>query len=99
MADRASPELGGGRPIRVFKPPVGPLPVVLSRSKKAHLDRLDEGFQKVESARIAGVPAPEKTTGACQSRAVLHARPIALGACRRVGARGWSEKSRKNLGK
>ena len=88
MADRASPELGGGRPIRGFKPPVGRLPVVLSGSKKAHLDRLDEGFQKVESASIASVPSPEKTTGACMTRAGLHARSLALGGAWEVGKFG-----------
>ena len=49
------------------------------------MDRLKERNKLVESACVAGVPSPEKTTGVCRSRAGLHVRPVALGACRRVG--------------
>ena len=85
MLFRASPELGGGRPIRGFEPPVGCLPVVLSRPKTCQSDRLSKRKKLVESACIAGVPSPEKMTGAWHARAMLHARPLALGAWGRVG--------------
>ena len=93
------PESRGGTAGRGFEPPVGCLPVVLSKPKTCQSDRLSKRKKLVESACIAGVPSPEKTTGACRSRAGLHARPVALGACRRVGARGRSEKSEKNVRK
>ena len=96
---RASPESGGGAAGRGFEPPVGPPPVLRSASKLAQKDRLGKGYTLVESSRIAGVPSPEKMTGAWQARAVLHARPLALGACRRVGARGKSENFGKILEK
>ena len=59
--------------------------MLFSSSNQAQYDLLEKGFQKVESASIAGVPSLEKTTGACSSRAGLHARPLALGTCGRVG--------------
>ena len=89
---RASPENGGGAADRGFEPLVGPHPVLRSAPKKPLLDRLSKRKKLVESACIAGVPSPEKTTGACMPRAGHHARPLALGACRRVGS---SEKSGK----
>ena len=39
---RGSPELGGGTAGRGFEPPVGCLPVLLSRHKSCHVDRLEE---------------------------------------------------------
>ena len=80
MVFRSSSENLGGTAGRDFKPSVGCLPVLLWSSKICQKDRLEEGFHKVESALIAGVPSLEKTTGACMPRAGLYARPLALGA-------------------
>ena len=55
VAVRASPEMGGGTAGRGFEPSFGCLPVLLSRSKLCHADRLEEGFQMVESSRIVGM--------------------------------------------
>ena len=84
MAVRASPESGGGTAGRGFEPPFGSPPVLRSAPKKPLLDRLSKRNKLVESAYIAGVPSPEKMTGAWHARAVLHARPLALGAWGRV---------------
>ena len=99
MAVRASPESGGGTAGRAFEPPFGCLTVLLWSSKMAQKDGLEEENKRVESSQIVGMAVAEKTTGAWHASAGLHARPVALGACRRVGARGRSEKFEKNVRK
>lgn len=47
--------MGGGRSIRGFKPPIGQASVLRSCSKGCQKDRMNEGFQRVESAQIVGV--------------------------------------------
>ena len=47
MADRASPEFGGGAAGRSFEASFGPSPVLRSASNKAQMDRLKESIKLV----------------------------------------------------
>jgi len=74
---RASPELGGGTAGRGFEPPVGCLPVVLSRPKTCQSDRLSKRKKKVESSHIAG-----KAVAGEDDRRVLVTHESSLAATR-----------------
>ena len=87
------------RPAEALSLRLDPLRCSFRGPRRAKMIDLKRGRRWCNRLRSSAWPSPEKTIGACRSRAGLHARPIALGACRHVRANVLSKKIWKNVKK